>query len=329
MRFVLMPCIVLFSVAPGFVHAEEEPLATTSFIPEMETLPAEDLKVLLEEWDVAFKSDEFRKIELWKIYLKVDDDMYSSGEFVLRYNNPEIVDRVVELYLRECGKSDAPFPGSDSATNPWHAGEGGAEYVTALSSIAQSTFDPRIFSAVFDDIGGYGGLRRLYLATVDPKDTLRYLLESNRGEWIGGPRPGHRDYFYHGSHAWGMSVDGAFELMSLMATQSPDVLHKHRAQVLEFVKTHIDNFRNPRPVSYKDELVYMRHHDYWVRDGALDILELLGTPQDVELANAIMRDLPEMGSIRLGDNPTDRRDLIRAKGIRILKKIRQRATIKN
>ena len=189
---------------------------------------------------------------------------------------------------------------------------------------AESTFDPRIYETELTGNPSGGRLRLLYLSRVNPERTLNYLLESKRGQWVDGPRPGHRDYFYHGSVAWGMSVDGAYALLSLMTVQSPNVLRKHRGQVLEFVMTHIDHFREPRSVSYKDELVYMRHDDYRVRDVALDVLQLLGTAEDVGLVEEIIRDVPEMGPERLSEDPRDRRELIVEKGTRILELIRQR-----
>jgi hypothetical protein len=328
-----MIAVLVATVAPFALGGAKRPedVSTTAhpFFPEMETLSQEELQPLLEKWDNALEIEDFleRHRALPTVYGFAPRGMRFAGAAFLLYDNPEVKDRIINLYLQEYAKADEPDHERRTKTNPWYGGEAGAEYVSHLTTAAESTFDPRIYETELTGKAFGGRLRTLYLATVNPEQILTYLFESRLGEWIGGPRPGHRDLFYNGSVAWGMSVDRAYTLLSLMTIQSPDVLRKHRGQVLEFVMTHIDHFREPRSVSYKDELVYMRHYDYEVRDGALDVLQLLGTAENVELVEEIIRDVPQMGPERLSEDPRDRRDRLLEKGARVIEQIRQRTPL--
>jgi len=324
MRISAMTCILLCSVPVGVIQVQEEATPASPFFPDVTTLPGVELQPLLEKWDAALEIEDYpeRHYALPTVSRIVPQDMRFRGATVLRYDNPEIIDRVVNLFLEECVKHDEMTTEKQSKrNNPWHWAEG-AEYLYDLGSTAQSTFDPRIYKTVLNPPGCYlGGLRELYLATVNPEQTLAYLLESKRGGLTG---TGHPDYFRHGSMAWGMSVDGAYTLLSLMTVQSPNVLRKHRGQVLEFVMTYIDHFRELREVSYKPELVYKRFDDYDVRNGALDVLELLGTADEVQLVEQIIRDVPPMEPEKLDGGPRNRREQISEKGARVIELIRQR-----
>ena len=294
------------------------------FFPSMTALSQDELKPLLEEWDKAIESDRLQEKgkAIMKVANYVPENMRFRGSYVLRYSNPEIKDRIIDLYLRECAKANQPPPDVRSETNPWHGGEGGAEYMIFLMTMAESTFDPRIYETKLVLLGVSGDLRILYLATVNPERTLNLLLESKRGQRIG--KRGHQDFFYHGETAWGMSVDDAYSLLSLMSIQSPKVLRDNRDRVLAFVATHLKHYASPRSVCYRPEPVYLKGLDYDVRNGALDVLGLLGTSEDIKTVEDIIRDAPQIDPKRLNGGPRDRREQIQQKGIRVIEQIRQR-----
>jgi len=195
MRISAMTCILLCSVPVGVIQVQEEATPASPFFPDVTTLPGVELQPLLEKWDAALEIEDYpeRHYALPTVSRIVPQDMRFRGATVLRYDNPEIIDRVVNLFLEECVKHDEMTTEKQSKrNNPWHWAEG-AEYLYDLGSTAQSTFDPRIYKTVLNPPGCYlGGLRELYLATVNPEQTLAYLLESKRGGLTG---TGHPDYF--------------------------------------------------------------------------------------------------------------------------------------
>lgn len=325
---IILNCIFICSLALSVAQAEQVTASEPNepnFLPPMKTLSQEELKPLLEKLDKAIESkliEEKYKVLLEIAHYIIEKNFRFSGCYVLAYNNPEIIDRVVTLYLTECAK---PMDMELSPTNPWYyAKDGEGLYEELFMSLAESTFDPRIYETVLSPPEYFGGLRLLYLATVNPEKTLNILFESTLGVRMGKPiNP--PDSFYHDKMTMGLSVNDAFTaLLSLMCVQAPQVLIGNRDRVMSFVKTHIKHFASPRIVSYKSEPVYLKINDYDVRNGALDILKLLGTAEDVKVVEDIIRDAPVLDSKQLKGGPRDRREQIQQKGIRVIEQIRQR-----
>jgi len=315
------PAVKVEGEAENVAQAEKVSEPKPSFFPPMTTLTQGELKPLLEKWDKAIESDrmeEKRRMLSLVSHDVSEKNMRFRGSLVLRYDNSEIIDRIVGLYLKECARR---VDDDKREGNPWYDGDG--EYMIYLMTMAESTFDPRIYETEMMHIGVTGELRLLYLATVNPEKTLKYLFESKRGYRV-GTKKGHPDYFYHGRTAWGISVDRAYTLLSLMCVQSPTILNRHRDRVLSFVKEHVKHFTSPRTVSYKTEPVYPKMNDYDVRNGALDILELLGAVEDVELVEEIVRGAPQLEPKKLKGGPRDRREQIQHKGERVIGLIRRR-----
>ncbi len=320
---IILNCIFICSLALSVAQAEQVTASEPNFLPPMKTLSQEELKPLLEKLDKAIESkliEEKYKVLLEIAHYIIEKNFRFSGCYVLAYNNPEIIDRVVTLYLTECAK---PMDMELSPTNPWYyAKDGEGLYEELFMSFAESTFDPRIYETVLSPPKYFGGLRLLYLATVNPEKTLNFLLESKRGQRVG--KQGHPDYFYHGEVSWGMSVSQAYTLLSLMCVQASQVLISNRDRVMSFVKTHIKHFASPRIVSYKPEPVYLKLKDYNVRNGALDVLKLIGKEEDIELIEEIIKDAPVLDSKQLKGGPRDRREQLQQKGIRVIEQIRER-----
>lgn len=244
------------------------------------------------------------------------------GSCVLRYNNPEIKDRLVALYLKECDKANQPASDASRNTNPWFAEE--PDYMISLMTMAESTFDPRIYETERNgNLGVSGDMRLLYLATVNPETTLEYLFESKCGYRI-GTQKGHPDYFYHGETVWDMSVNDAYTLLSLMSIQSPGVLMENRDRVLAFIRTHLKHYETPRQVPYTPEPVYLKWQDYDVKNGAIDVLRHLGSSEAIMTIDEIIHNAPELDPKQLKGGPQGRYEQIRTKGLRVIHEIRQR-----
>ena len=332
-----MYVIVLRSIVLGLfvcsVAQAAAPIPVTPWRPPTSLLSPEELAPLLQEWDRAIEIDKFHDKDgvVAKVTGFIPRGNRFEGDYYLLYSNPEIIDRVIALYLKENARKAAGQPISIDANEIFKhpESEGGAEYMTVLGSIAESTFDPRIYETVLSPHSGLlsGDFQNLYLATVNPERMLGVLFESKRGprgriqRGANTGKPGHPDRFYH-DKIRGISVDGAYTLLSLMSTQSPAALGAERARVLSFVEKHVKHFAAPRKRAYSPEPVYLQWHDYRVRSAALDVVGFLGTSAEVKLVEEIIRDARDVDLERLRSvrklNPYEQ---IREKGLRIIEYI--------
>ena len=334
LRYIVL-CLFVYSIVQAAT-----PIPTTPWRPPTSLLSSEELAPLLQEWDWAIETDKFHDKDgvVAKVTGVIPPDNRFKGDYFLRYSNPEITDRVINLYLKDSAREAAGQPISTDANEifKYPESEGGAEYMIALTSIAESTLDPRIYETVLlFDSGLSGDFRTLYLATVNPERTLDLLFESKRGphgriqRGANAGKPGHPDYFYH-DEIRGISVDRAYTLLSLMSTQSPAALRAERTRTLSFVEKHVKYFAAPRQVSYRLEPVYFQWHDYSVRSAALDIVGFLGTSTEVKLVEEIIRDARKVDLERLRSirklNPYEQ---IREKGLRIIEYIRLKSPLES
>jgi hypothetical protein len=321
----ILNCILVGWLASGAAPLEPAAAGRSDFLPLVKTLPQEELRPLVEKWDASIANDrlEEKSKALYSFAKYIPDrHMRFYGVHVLGYTNREVVDRVVDLYLREYAKATLPPPAEGvSETNPWYSNDEG-EYLTCLLTLAESSFDPRIYKTELNPPGGMeGDLRMLYLASVNPETTLAYLLECRLGQRVNGK--GNPDYFYHGEVAWGMSVVEAFQVLSFMSVQSPDVLRRHRTDVLSFVRHHVKHYAFPRSgEDYGPKPVYLKVLDYDVRNPALDVLGLLATPDDIAEVEDVMANPPVMAPEQLNGGSRNRREQIQSKGDRIIGTLR-------
>ena len=328
MYAIALRCIVFCLFVSSIVQAATL-IPPMPWAPPTGLLSPEELAPLLQEWDRAIESNKFddKDSVVAKVTGIIPRGKRFGGDYYLRYSNPEIIDRVINLYLKEDARKAA-----NQLITPDATSEGSAEYMIALTSIAKSTFDPRIYETVLlFDSGFTGDFEDLYLATVNPQRTLGVLFESKRGphgriNWgANAGQPGNPDYFYH-DEIRGMSVDSAYILLSLMSTQSPTALRVERTRTLSFVEKHVKHFAAPRKVSYRPEPVYFQWHDYRVRSAALDTVGFLGTSAEVKLVEEIIRDARDVDLERLRSaRKLERYEQIREKGRRIIEQIRSRS----
>ena len=332
MTVTVLRCILLCVFIVSIVQAAT-PVPTPPCAALMKTLSPEELEPILQEWDRAMASGKFRDKDraIGLVTGIVPKGMRFEGRTFVRYNNPEIIDLVVALYLKEetdyeIGRNKPRHPSDLSR-------EGVAEYMMFLSEVAESTFDPRIYETVL--LGHFSGaFRHLYLASVNPARTLDLLFESKRGphghiqRGANAGKEGHPDYFYH-PEIGGISVYNAYDILSLMIGQSPEVLRDKRTRVLSFVAKHAKHYSTPREVPHRPEPVYFSAHDYMVRSVALDVIGFLGTSAEVKQVEAIIHDAREVDFEKVGRIRCylewSGYEQIREKGQRIIKQIRGRS----
>ena len=327
LRSILL-CLFIVSIVQAATPVPTPPCATL-----MKTLLPEELAPLLQAWDQAMKSDKFRDKSLVTAEVTgiVPKGMRFAERTFVRYNNPEIIDLVVALYLKEetdyeIGRNKPRHPSDLSS-------EGVAEYMMFLAEAAESTFDPRIHEAVLRSKSGFAGsFQHLYLATVNTKRTLHILSDAKPGphgriQW--GPNAGqrgHPEYFYH-PEIGGLSIVSVYDILSLMITQSPEVLRAERTQVLSFVAKHVKHFETLQNSSYKPKSVDFQWYDYRVRSAGLDVVGFLGTALEVKLVEEIIDDAHEVNFEKfVGMGQRNKQyEQIREKGQRIIKQIRGRS----
>ena len=303
--------------------------------PPTRHLPQEELDPILEVWDKAVASGTLEDYQVALSHVtevmpyreNVGSASIGGARFV-PFSNPEIVDRIVEYYLavvdsKESGKSLYGGP-RDEFSGDYVRHEAGI--AKALAESAESTFDLRVYDHVLPYRVGFSGrFRTLYLASVNPRRTLNYLFETQI------------DANYSGT-GWGEFMEHAFAILSYMTMQSPKALKAERERVFAFIAEHVKffasedkDFKRDNPAEYLNRqpaYQYMlKLNDYYVRNDALDVVEFLGTIDQVPLIQSIIHDVkewdfehPPARASRYLEKP----EQIRNKGLRIIEELRRR-----
>ena len=303
--------------------------------PPTRHLSQEELDPILEVWDKAAASRILEDYETALLcvfevmpYSKNVGTVSIGGARFVPFGNLEIVDRIVEFYLavmdsKESGKPLYKEP-RDEFSSDFVKLEMGVAKVVA--ECAESTFDPRVYDKVLPYRTGLSGrFRNLYLASVNPRRTMNYLFETEIGAYYSGT-------------GWGEFVENAFAILSYMTMQSPKALEAERERVFEFIAEHVkffaaedEDLKRDKTAEYLNrQSAYqyiLKLNDYYVRNDALDVLEFLGTVDQVPLIQSIIDDAmewdfehPPARSIRHLENPGQIRD----KGLRIIEELRRR-----
>jgi len=285
---------------PAFADTTLDSLAAAARVylklPERETLPQPELEVLLADYDVLIRSN---KIIDRCLALRP----FTKGAY-LRYDNPEIEERIVELFLSE--KDDYARRAEGGATSLADEGidapgEVYQDYIDLYEPLAYQTFSPRIYDVALTWYGGGGGLRSVYLACVNPEATLRLLLETHRRQcetlsqgasWLDHPS---------GLACFG-SIEDGLQTLALLCELSPGVVDAERARAVDFVRQHATFYREPIRPRQGREPRRVPVLDLRARDRALRVLELIGGPEEIPLIEDIMRDPPlTRDQVRKGD----------------------------
>ena len=253
-------------------------------LPERETLSQSELDAAFTGWDESIQSrtimDRCRALR-----------PFSQGAH-LRYDNPEVEQRIVDLFLSEKDDFARRARGGPASWEEIDApGEVEQDYMDLLEPLAYETFSPRIYDVALAWYGGGGFLRNVYLACVNPETTLRLLLESRRRErerlsqgagWLDHPT----------GQACFHSLEEGLLVLALLCQFSPEIVQAERERVRDFVQEHATFYRDPIKVGKNDEPKRSMRRDLETRHRALCILEFIGNPEDVPLIQDIMRDPP-------------------------------------
>jgi hypothetical protein len=307
----------------------EYPSARELFARIQTELEAEPLQVLLEEWDQLVASRDFRERDkaLWLVATHVKARLFFGAGTAIKYSNEEIKARVVELYLDECARMDASPMEGDKESDPSYGGEAGWEYLSDLMTVAESTFDPRLYEYEVRIMpAATGRLRESYLAVVNPDKTLHIILDAHLGYRDGKKMNQDSLYFTKEGMSASFLLDGAFRVMALMKKESPESLRKQKERVVEFVRVHALHFSAPRKEVYRDEPVRLCWHDFYCRGGAFDVLELLGDSRDLPFAEKLSQDLPDMPEKDFEESPRHylKRESLTEKARRVIPLLRSR-----
>jgi hypothetical protein len=297
-----------------------EPKFPEPYFPAPETLSEEELEAFLAEWDQVTVDFEAPPFAPPLPMAHVPKGMVFEDRDVLKYDNPEIQQRVVDLYLAaadECAKESSPL----------HKGEYAGEYLYTLATLAESTFSPRIYDHVLKRPRGLvGGLRCLYLSVVNPQITLDTYMSASVGHRLG--KLIHPGYFYCRTDGTALGdIQGAFRILAFMAELSPDTLAANRETVLSFVEKHARHYEKPITASYRPDRPYYRwRQDLRTREAALDVLQVLGEPEDIPLVEAVGLNLPGVEKTDSDQQPAQARgNQVRAKATRVIRAVEQKS----
>ncbi|MFC1736497.1 hypothetical protein ACFL1X_10275 [Candidatus Hydrogenedentota bacterium] len=270
---------------------------------DVEMLSEEELRPILDAWDEAIESSDLnvRIDALMSVSHGVSRGYRLEGAHVLRYGNHEIVERVTKLHLVEMERRTRMLRGGEPDIDTGEIatvvdtsldGEGYADYLELLATLAESTFSPVIYDAELR-ASSRGGLRFEYLATVNPETTLQLLSEVSLRERTSLNQSS--DILDHPS--WNVyfgSVDEALKLLSLLCERSMSVVAAERERVLDFVRRHAKHYEQPVLRANKSEPKPRPKLDYKNRLVALSILDQVAAADDIyDIVSEIMTDAPD------------------------------------
>ena len=109
-----------------------------------------------------------------------------------------------------------------------------------------------------------------------------------------------------------------------MCIQSPETIIKNRERVISFIKEHVKHYASERIVDYRDEPVYLKLHDYDVRNGALDVLKLIGTEKDIKSIEEIIKNAPVLDSTQLKRVKNYKNEQIQQKGEHLIEYLQKK-----
>ena len=162
-----------------------------------------------------------------------------------------------------------------------------ASYLDMLSAMAESTFSPRIYETELKPAADAGPLRGLYLALVNPDKTLETMFTASLGKRLGEAADANLFYCPKDGHPL-FRIEDAFLVLSYMAKESPQALKQRREQILGFVQEYLNHYA-PAIKGYTTEGGEFPWADFEVRDRALDVIHLLGRPEDLPLVEDLLR----------------------------------------
>lgn len=169
-------------------------------------------------------------------------------------------------------------------------GENEMDYLTELGTVAESTLSTRIYDEVWGE-GARGELWMYYLANVQPKRTLDLLTTGMVGFVIEGQKYA-EDTLFRADEVGGIFIPEAFELLALICRYHPVLALENAARIRSFIRDNALHYAEGKKEKHLDLL------DYKVRSFALEILEGVGSHEDLEFIQRLATNAPQERSVR-------------------------------
>lgn len=274
---------------------------------ELEKGEADALVAKLDEW-----ISRSPYIDLSLVSVQVPENMVFANKLVIRYSNPEIQQRIIDLYLKVCSFDEEQRK---------VFGEEGFDYLEMLATVAESTLSPRIYDRQIKPFPFNAGvLHEFYLATVDPSKTLDVFFSATVGARLG--KRMHPCYLYASDDGVGLGdVTSACKTLSYMAALHPEVLQAPRSRdVVIFIA------RNAAQYTLPSGDVQVWQHDWiWdcrTRTYALDALSVVAHWDDRAVVEFIGLSIPVYGPYPAGELEFARaRDDLKHKAAQIMDRL--------
>jgi hypothetical protein len=306
-----MTCSILF-LASAIAMAEPvniSPDFPAPYFPAPQELGKDEADALVASLDKDISRTP--DINLSLVSVQVPQNMVFSGAFVIRYSNPEIQKRIIDLYLKVCSFDEEQRK---------VFGEEGFDYLEMLATVAESTLSPRIYEPQIKPVSfSTGNLHEFYLASVNSSTTLDVFFAATVGASLG--KRMHPCYLYASDDGAGVdNVTSACKTLSYMAALHPEVLQARSREVVTFIARNAAQYTLP-----SGDVPVWRHVWGWdckTRSYALDALSVVAHWDDRAVVEFIGLSIPVYGPYPAGELEFAReRDDLKHKAAQIMDRL--------
>jgi len=297
MKVALCLVFVLITTVNSITYAVNrtiDPIQYSKIQKPQKTLSSKELTQLLSDWDEAMKSGSWhdRDRQFTRIIKRVDTNA-SERLTVIAYSNPELLDRLASLYIyefqtflkRESVGQGLELTSKEKSNIPWCGGENGMDYIDVLTFLAHLTLSPEIYDYVWR-YPQSGGLRSYYLAHVMPEETLKKIFAAKVGKWKKRNLDPDSLYISGYDMITAISVKDAFEILSVISNNDPNMASDYHDSFISFVNKHSLHYSKR-----KIGKAYPRM-DYSVRLNSIEILQNIGQEKDLPQLNFLLSEIP-------------------------------------
>ncbi len=163
-------------------------------------------------------------------------------------------------------------------------GENELEYHDFLVSLAESTFDARIYEEVWE-FPTSTKMRIAYLAEIEVEKTIERFRDAEVGFILNEKLYAPDTLFLSGNGA-AISVQNAFQILRHVVERQPILAKQNTATILAFVRAYGLHYARMPGQTYKEPL------DFAVRNDALHILKHIASREDIPLIQRLAEDAP-------------------------------------
>jgi hypothetical protein len=321
--YVIIP-IVYFLISQCIVFAGE----AFKEIKDREELSTTSVRSVSAQWEVAKKQKDWKKREEVLSHPAIKGNSPNSslfyevrtppfdGLYCLKYGNPELNDIICDMFLYEVDVAskleNKNLNGVATVEKNEIPNDEDGEYCFILSSLALSTFSPKIYDQVWSD-GQGERLFYEYVARVEPEKTLSYLLKATLDETY--PASEGVEYRIPGKNRLIM-LDSLAHLFSRIVILHPQLAEKNARDILNFIK--------PKALKCAGSK-NLKNRDYLARLAVLNILQQIGKTEDIPfIQNSLLKDIPPVPEARFIDNCEDGGMDLKIKAEKVIEIIKKR-----